>query len=1302
MADDAVVVEVGMDISDSEKEIARLHKSLIKLQSDLKIKLNEKDILTKDLESARKKYEELSKQLAKFEKTLGDSFIYNEEARNVGKQLLELKEYISETEKGIKKTDSAIGNMNRRLEATNERYKEIYQKEEELKQVDQERIDKENEANRESVTGKQGKQQEQTEQIKEQVSMLSRFAKVATQSMAKFKSASRVAFKASAAAAASFASALSKATKGIISGIGQLNVFHGVAKAIGPTLSRLGNMIKRTFIFNVVTAGLRELRSALSSYLGTNAEFVAALTAVKSNLATAFEPIYESVLPALTSLMEVMSRAIAVIAQFVAGLFGTTAKQAQKNAKALNEQAKATKDVKEEAEEAAKTVAAFDELNKLSADKKKSEESSLAKEADEPQGFDWEFEDTAFDSWGEAFSWFLDRVKDGIAQLKDAFERFADWLNDFSGKLYDMFKFPGVEEKVIALGVDLADAFNELVDKIDWEQLGRALGAGLNSAINFLNSFIGEFEWDNLGDSLAQFVNGLADEVDWCGFGELLWSGFEIALKTLAGFITGLNMPELAEAASDVVIGFFDSMSETLDTIPWEEIGLQIATFLTNLKWAEMFESVYNAVQSALEALRGLLDGFFSGFGEFGQPFIEMVDTIIGAIEQMMGMTKRWIGTLDFGPISKAFLNLSKSVSGLVAVISEGLLWAYENVLLPLAGWVIEEAAPVLINLLAAAIGLLSAALAKIQPVLAWVWENILQPIAEFAWGVISGGIEAITNTIQKLTDLLNGNTTFSEFIDSLAPGEAIILGLGIALGGIAAVFGVASAAIAAFNAVAAIAAGVIALLTSPIAAVVAVIAALVAGFVLLYQHTDWFRGFIDGIIDGAKELIPGIIDGISEAWNSFLDWMDGLWEDIVNGFKKFFGISSPSTVMAEQGGFLIDGLLRGISETWKSITNFFSEKVEGIKKTLSEAWNNIKETASEKWDSIKETVGEKWDAIKAGAETKFGEVKGKISDAWESAKEDASKKWDTVKGNLENTWETIKASAQGKFDEAKERISDAWKNTDSESYRNWLTIKSTLNTAWGNVKNDAQTKFSEIKGKVIDAWNRANTESSTVWGAIGRTLINAWNGVKKSANEKFTETRQKIIDVMSRLQDYSWTTIGKNIMTKIYNGLVSMWSTISTWASNVASSLMNLFQGAANSVKNAVSSAVSSASGARTVSAQSSSFPVAAAPESPLDLLRSASINATPVPAISAYSVPNIARGSVIPANSSFASAIGGGARSDNTLDAMVDAFKQAVSETGMGDGKIELVVNLDGEVLFKNTYSRLKSGLRMGTVSL
>lgn len=403
--------------------------------------------------------------------------------------------------------------------------------------------------------------------------------------------------------ATKFVGELSKKIVGITK---NMNVFSKLSDGLSQKFKRLGSTIKSALVFSVIYKGLATVREQMGAYLAVNTQFSTSLRQLQGVLLTAFQPIYDAVLPALTALANGLSQAIAVVSQFTARLFGTTAKQSQKSAEALYNEANALKATGDAAEDAAGSLAGFDEINAIQTEKQGGGGGAAA---DTGPLFDYEYDETPFDSWGDAFSGFLDILLAGIPKLEAKLSDFAKWLNGFTKKLYDMFTFPGVLEKVQQLGADIANALNNLVLQINWYQLGQALGAGMNLALQFLVNLIYGFDWINLGASLAAMVNGAVSEIDWYAVGQLLWAGFKIAIETLAGFLLGLDMVQLAEAASNLAIGFFNSITETLASIDWEKIGEQIRTFLTSIDWASVATSVSTAISEALSST----SDFFTG-----------------------------------------------------------------------------------------------------------------------------------------------------------------------------------------------------------------------------------------------------------------------------------------------------------------------------------------------------------------------------------------------------------------------------------------------------------------------------------------------------------------------------------------------------------------------------------------------------------------------------------------------------------------------------------------------------------------
>lgn len=129
--------------------------------------------------------------------------------------------------------------------------------------------------------------------------------------------------------------------------------------------SRLREIVSGALVFNLISAGLRNVTRYFGSALKSNNEFNAAFSQLKGTLLTAFQPIYEVVAPALIYLIRLLTMAAQVVGQFFAAISGKSYGTMQKNAEALYKQANGLEAVGGAAEEAKKQLMGFDEINKL-------------------------------------------------------------------------------------------------------------------------------------------------------------------------------------------------------------------------------------------------------------------------------------------------------------------------------------------------------------------------------------------------------------------------------------------------------------------------------------------------------------------------------------------------------------------------------------------------------------------------------------------------------------------------------------------------------------------------------------------------------------------------------------------------------------------------------------------------------------------------------------------------------------------------------------------------------------------------
>lgn len=222
---------------------------------------------------------------------------------------------------------------------------------------------------------------------------------------------------------------------------------------------------------------------------------------------------------------------------------------------------------------------------------------------------------------------------------------------------------------------------------------------------------------------------------------------------------------------------------------------------------------------------------------------------------------------------------------------------------------------------------------------------------------------------------------------------------------------------------------------------------------------------------DIGRNIIMGILEGILNIIKTIGTWInDHILQPFLTGIKNAFGIHSPSTVMMEIGGYLIDGFLEGVKGIWDKVKSVFT----GLKDKIGETFTNIKNGISEKAGNAVTTIKDKfsWTNIKNTFETMKNNIGSKISDIKNNIGNKFSEAWSNAK-------EAISESKVGKhFTNIKNKLKDTF---------------SAIGTTVGGAIGD---KFSTVINKVIGfAEKTINGFIRAINRAIG--LINDIPGVK-------------------------------------------------------------------------------------------------------------------------------------------------------------------------------------------------------------
>ncbi len=253
--------------------------------------------------------------------------------------------------------------------------------------------------------------------------------------------------------------------------------------------------------------------------------------------------------------------------------------------------------------------------------------------------------------------------------------------------------------------------------------------------------------------------------------------------------------------------------------------------------------------------------------------------------------------------------------------------------------------------------------------------------------------------------------------------------------------------------------------------------------------------GFLDGLFDGVWDdvktyfgpyiegaggnIISGVLQGIGDALTDIGTWIKtNILDPFLKGFKEAFGIHSPSTVMAEMGGYLIDGLKNGVGDIWKK-----------VKEKFTDLWTNI----TSWFDGKKEKMSEKWKKLTSGIKDVKANIKASFSD-----------KVADIKGKWKNRTDEIKdkrGSLKASFADTVKDVRDKWKKRTDEIKGKTETISMKLSDGVTSVIKSVINGIVNILNKAIDAINKVLPSSLKI-GKIDPPKLASGTVVPKNFGE--------------------------------------------------------------------------------------------------------------------------------------------------------------------------------------------------------
>lgn len=493
-------------------------------------------------------------------------------------------------------------------------------------------------------------------------------------------------------------------------------------------------------------------------------------------------------------------------------------------------------------------------------------------------------------------------IKSQLNDTKQAFDSLNGIMEDDVkkvGKLSSVFSKVKATTKDIVSDVDgkLSNAFKSIFTKKDNGAMFKSMATnakqmmmallGAKGAFTLISKAVSQIKEDNkeLANTMDTLWNGLVQLI--APAVNMIVNAFATALNyviKIASVISGINILGKLKQTQKKKTGGSRSSNlysfDTSETLNKSGSGgdSTTANYMKDVElnekllgYAEKLKSIWSDIQ---KIGKNIVDRVKEGFDymDSGTRILDTLDKFVNSfldhIKEMSEATVKWSESINFGPLFDSFATLLEAVQPILSTLGDLIVWVYENCILPLGTYLIESLGPAIVNVIAPALTIIGAVISGLKDGLEWMWNNILQPLAD----KIGDKIVNTLGLVSGFLDRIGNNEKFMSFMKTL--GEVV----GVVVAGFtawAAISGVVTGAIGLLSK------ALIFLASNPLVLVLGLIALLVAGFIEAYKTSETFRDKINSVVNAVLGFFEGLANGVIDAWNAIKHAINTLHFDI-------------------------------------------------------------------------------------------------------------------------------------------------------------------------------------------------------------------------------------------------------------------------------------------------------------------------------------------------------------------------------------------------------------------------------------
>jgi phage-related protein len=461
-----------------------------------------------------------------------------------------------------------------------------------------------------------------------------------------------------------------------------------------------------------------------------------------------------------------------------------------------------------------------------------------------------------------------------------------------------------------------------------------AFADGLGAFLDFANGAEGGEE--KMKSAIDNIIAALSDT-----FPALITRGSQIALALVSGLSSAL--PGLAAALSSALPQLIAAIASVLP-----EIALSV------------MQAVPLIAEALLSALPALADAGVQVIIALAAGISGMLPALIPvAVEALMTITSGLLGNIPLIISAAAQLaaGLADGIIGALPVIAAALPEVIDGIITAILGSI-----PLIIgagiDLLTSLVDALPEIITAIVEAIPQIIDGIITAVIDSVPLIIRAGIDLIVSLVQALPTII---TTIVAAIPKIVSGLT-----GAITGNIDKII------VAGVTLLVALVKNTPKIITEVVKAVPLIVSGIVKAITEL----------VPKLAEAGLNLIKGLWKGMSDAGAWLWDKIKSLFSGIMDKVKGFFGIKSPSTVMADIGENLSKGLAKGIGSKEKEVQAAMKKLTTGTAKVtkaafteLSKELKKINDTHAKNLSSLQKESAKKHEEIRKEYEKTIDDI---------------------------------------------------------------------------------------------------------------------------------------------------------------------------------------------------------------------------------------------------------------------------------------------------------------------------------------